>query len=135
MDTNQLNCGQDAEKHRNPRILIADDTPGSRELLRSILDRCGYEIVEVGDGSEILGCALAFKPHLVILDLQMPRLDGCTVASLLRRHPGFEKIPMVALTAAVSEISADWIFAAGFTTHLVKPISPDLLRRCVASLL
>jgi CheY-like chemotaxis protein len=64
----QLNRGQDAEKHRKPRILITDDTPSSRELLRSILDGCGYEVAEVVDGSEILKCAVASKPHLVILD-------------------------------------------------------------------
>ena len=114
---------------------MADGTASSRELLRSILDGCGYEVVEAADGSEFLECAIAFKPHLVILDLQIPKVDGCMAAILLRRQPAFEKIPMIALVAAVSEISADRIAAAGFTTHLVKPIGPARLRRCVASLL
>jgi CheY-like chemotaxis protein len=115
--------------------LIADNALSSRELLHSILDSCGYEIAEVVDCFDVLECAIAFKPHLVILDLHMPRLDGCTAANLLRGYPAFEKIPMIALTAAVSEVSADRIATAGFTTHLVKPIGPDRLRRCVARLL
>lgn len=131
----QLNRGQDAEKHQKPRILITDDTPSSRELLRSILDGCGYEVAEAVDGSEILKCAVAFKPHLVILDFQMSRLDGCAAAILLQKHPVHEKIPVIALIAAASEISADQIAAAGFTAHLVKPLSPDRLRHCVARLL
>ena len=135
MESNQVNRGQWPETHRRPRILIADNALSSRELLHSILDSCGYEIVEVVDCFDVLECAIAFKPHLVILDLQMPRLDGCTAANLLRGHPSFEGIPMIALTAAVSEVSADRVAAAGFTTHLVKPIGPDRLRRCVASLL
>lgn len=135
VETNQPNPGQDAEKHRKPRILIADDTPSSRELLLSILDGCGYEVAEVADGSEILKCAIAFKPHVVILDFQMSRLDGCAAAILLRKQPVLEKIPVIALIAAVSEISADQITAAGFTAHLVKPIRPERLRHCVARLL
>lgn len=135
MKINQVSRGQDAEAQPTPRILIADDTSSGRELLRSILDNYGFEIIEVGDGSKILECAIAFKPHLVILDLQIPKLDGCMAAILLRSQPAFEEIPIIALTAAVSEISADRIAAAGFTTHLVKPIGPARLRRCVASLL
>jgi CheY-like chemotaxis protein len=115
--------------------LIADDSPSSRELLRSILDGCGYDVAEVVDGSQVLAYATAFEPHLMILDVQMPMLDGCTSAILLRSQPAFEKIPIIALTAAVSDISADRIAEAGFTMHLVKPIGPARLRRCVAGLL
>jgi len=104
-------------------------------LLRSILDGCGYEVAEVVDGFEILKCAVAFKPHLMILDFQTSRLDGCAAPILLRKQPVLEKIPVIALIAAASEISADQIAAAGFTAHLVKPISPDRLRHCVARLL
>lgn len=135
MENNPFSHGQDAGKHQKPRILIADDSPSSRELLRSILDGCGYEVAEVVDGSQVLACAAAFEPHLVILDVQMPVLDGCTSAILLRSQPAFEKIPIIALTAAVSDIPADRIAEAGFTMHLVKPIGPGRLRHCVASLL
>jgi CheY-like chemotaxis protein len=92
-------------------------------------------VAEVVDGSQVLACAAAFEPHLVILDVQMPVLDGCTSAILLRSQPAFEKIPIIALTAAVSDIPADRIAEAGFTMHLVKPIGPGRLRHCVASLL
>ena len=65
----------------------------------------------------------------------MSRLDGCAAAILLQKHPVLKKIPVIALIAAVSEISAGQIAAAGFTAHVVKPIIPDRLRHCVARLL
>lgn len=135
MKINQFNRGQDAETHPRVRILVTDDTSSSRELLCAILDGCGYEVAEITDPFRFLERAIAFEPHLVILGLQMPELDGYAAASLLRRQPALEKVPMIALTAAVSEISVDRIAAVGFTTYLVKPIGPDRLRCCIASLL
>ena len=117
------------------RILIADDALSSRELLRAILERQGYEVIEAADGEQALQGALQFSPHLVILDLQMPRLDGYSTAVALRRMPAFEKIPIVALAAALPEVSPDEMSQSGFTRCLVKPISPTRLRDCVSELL
>jgi CheY-like chemotaxis protein len=117
------------------RILIADDTVSSRELLRSILEGSGYEVVEAADGAEVLEKAVACRPHLVILDLEMPKLNGCAAAMLLRQRAEFARTPIVALTAAASQTVPERIAAAGFTAYLVKPIGPARLRKCVATLL
>jgi CheY-like chemotaxis protein len=124
-----------AERPSAIRVLIADDALGSRELLRTILERCGYEVLEAEDGEQVLQKAPGFEPHLVILDLQMPKLDGYSAAIALRKLPALARIPIVALAAALPDVSPDQTSEAGFTQCLVKPISPARLRECVTQLL
>ena len=117
------------------KILIADDASSSRELLRVILEGGGYEVIEAIDGEQALAKASEFSPHLVILDLQMPKRNGYSVAIALRKIPAFANIPIVALAAALPEVSPEQMTKAGFTRCLVKPISPSRLRECVTQLL
>ena len=124
-----------AERSLARRILIADDASSSRELLRTILEQQGYEVMEASDGEQAVFEAAGFAPHLVILDLQMPKLDGYAAAIALRKIPGFERIPIIALAAALPEVSPEQMTQAGFTQYLVKPISPNRLRECVTHLL
>jgi CheY-like chemotaxis protein len=107
----------------------------SRELLRTILERQGYEVMDAVDGEQALDEAPNFAPHLVILDLQMPKLDGYSTAMALRKIPAFASIPILALAAALPEVSPEQMTEAGFTECLVKPISPTRLRECVTELL
>jgi CheY-like chemotaxis protein len=118
-----------------PRILIADDDPSSRELLRSILESCGYEVVEAEDGVQVMERAPDFAPDLVILDIQMPNMDGLEAAKALRNIPSFEKTPIIALTAASSRLLPTDISLTSFTSYLVKPIGPAQLRQHISDLL
>ncbi len=124
-----------AERPSAIRVLIADDALSSRELLRTILERSGYEVLEAVNGEQVLEKAPEFEPHLVILDIQMPKMDGYCAAIALRKIPAFEKIPIVALAAALPEVSPEQMSQAGFTQCLVKPISPARLRECITHLL
>lgn len=117
------------------RILIADDTASSRDLLRSILEANGHIVEEAQDGQQVLEIIEAFGPHLVILDLHMPQLDGYSTAAALKEIPIFERTPIVALTAAITQTAPERISEAGFSAYLVKPIRPSSLRQCVANLL
>lgn len=130
-----LSPGQPAARSWSARVLIADDTPSSRDLLRAILESCGYEIAEAEDGEQVIERAMAFDPHLFILDLQMPKLSGCAAAAALRKIPAFATTPILALTAALFDTAPEQIACAGFSYFLVKPVSPPRLRHCVASLL
>ena len=65
-------------------VLIADDKPTSRELIRTVLEGMGHRIIEAGDGIEALRCARESRPDLVILDIHMPGVDGFGVLSELR---------------------------------------------------
>jgi CheY-like chemotaxis protein len=126
-----LNPLSDAPKTAAKRILIADDAPSARDLVRAILGRSGYEIFEAEDGEEALECATRLQPDLVILDLQMPKLDGCRVVSRLRALPSFEDTPILALSAAISQTEHAKLIQAGFSSFLAKPISPARLRSAV----
>ena len=117
------------------RVLIADDAASSRDLLRSILEASDYLVAEANDGEQVLEIIESFNPHLVILDLQMPRLDGYATAAALKKMPGLHRRPIIALTAAVTQTAPDRITEAGFSAYLVKPIRPGSLRQCVARLL
>jgi CheY-like chemotaxis protein len=117
------------------RILIADEAASSRDLLRSILEAGNYIVQEAVDGMQILEIVKVFGPHLVILDLQMPKLDGYATAAALRRIPTIQQTPIIALTAGLTQTAPDRISEAGFSGYLVKPIGPSKLRQCVAQAL
>lgn len=117
------------------RVLIADDAASSRDLLRSILEASDYIVAEAKDGEQVLEIVEFFNPHLVILDLQMPRLDGYTTAAALKKMTALQRMPIIALTAAASQTAPDRIAEAGFSAYLIKPIRPGSLRQCVARLL
>lgn len=117
------------------RILVADDAASGRELLRSILEACDYDIEEAEDGEQVLASIGAFGPDLVILGLSLPKMDGYATAAALRQMPGLARLPILALTAAITQTAPDKLAEAGFSAFLVKPVGPARLRKCVASLL
>ena len=116
-------------------ILIADDRPSSRELLHVVLERAGYDVIEAQDGEAALEQIRARKPDLVLLDLQMPRLDGYGVQKAIRGDMQLAGLPVVALTASAMRGDRERILESGFTDYLAKPAGPDLLRETVARLL
>ena len=126
-----MNPLSDDPQNAPKRILIADDAASARDLLRAILGRSGYELFEAEDGEEALESATRLQPDLVILDLQMPKLDGCSVASRLRAMPLFEGTPILAVSAAISQTEHAKLMQAGFSNFLAKPISPARLRSTI----
>lgn len=116
-------------------VLIADDKESSRELLRTILEHANYVVVEAADGEEALLMASEANPHLIILDIHMPKRDGFGVINELRKDPALQDLPIMALTASASLDERDRIMDSGFDACLIKPIGPARLRDAVASLL
>ncbi len=117
------------------RILIADDRPSSRELLRLVLERSGYDVIEAADGQQALERARTENPDLILLDLQMPGLDGYGVLAALRGETRFQNLPVLALTASAMRGDREKIMAAGFTDYLAKPAGPETVRETVARFL
>lgn len=117
------------------KVLIADDKATSRELVRTVLERSGYEVVEAGDGIEALRNARESKPDLIILDLHMPGLDGFGVIRELRLDAGFAATPVMALTASAMQGDRERALSAGFTGYISKPIQLRMLRSEVERLL
>jgi two-component system, cell cycle response regulator DivK len=117
------------------QILIAEDKPSSRELIRILLEANGHIVHESSDGEEALQKARQYLPDLIILDLQMPKLDGWGVAAELRKHPKFSRIPILALTASAMPADRDRALAAGCSAYLAKPVDFNFLRAEVERLL
>jgi two-component system cell cycle response regulator DivK len=117
------------------RILIVEDKPSSRELLRTVLEQQGYAVEEAGDGEEALRKAQERPPDLVLMDLQIPVRDGFEVVSEIRKDPRLQAIPVVAVTASAMQGVRERALAAGFTGYISKPVSLVQLRQEVNRLL
>ena len=117
------------------RILVADDRASSRELVRTMLEHCGYEVIEAADGAEAVEKARENQPQLILLDLQMPGLDGYGVIRRLRSEIRFAATPIVAVTASAMHADGERVIAAGFSGYITKPIRLAQLRSEVARLL
>ena len=117
------------------RILIVDDKATSRELLRTVLQKDGYFILEAADGGEALQKARAENPDMILLDLQMPVRNGYEVLSELRKDSRYATLPIIALTASAMQGDREKALAAGFTAYLTKPVTLAYLRNEIQRLL
>jgi CheY-like chemotaxis protein len=116
-------------------VLVADDKATSRELVRTVLEKSGYTVVEASDGIEALRSARASKPDLIILDLHMPGLDGFGVVREIRLDRDLALTPVMALTASAMQGDRERAIAAGFTSYIAKPIQLSMLRSEVERML
>ncbi len=112
-------------------ILVADDDPIGRELVREILESQGYRVTEAGDGAGALSAIRATPPDLVLLDIQMPVLDGFGVIQELRREHQFHSLPVFALTAFAMRGDKQKALAAGFNGYIAKPINVSAFRELI----
>jgi len=117
------------------KILIAEDRPSSRELIRTVLEGCGYTVFEAADGRQAVDVARREIPDLLIVDLQMPALDGLGVLAELRRDERFAEVPIVALTASAMQGDRERALEAGFTEYITKPVNLRFLREELTRLL
>jgi CheY-like chemotaxis protein len=117
------------------RILVAEDRPASLELIRTVLEDAGYEVIEAIDGQEAVDKAEGTPVDLILLDLQMPRIDGFDVVARLRRDTRFANTPIVALTANAMQGDRERALAAGFSAYWAKPVDLTRLRSEVKRLI
>jgi CheY-like chemotaxis protein len=115
-------------------ILICDDEPALRELMRVSLD-AEYEFAEAADAAEALELADRLRPDLVLLDVMMPGGSGLSVVERLRETPGLASVPVVVVSAFVSERDRAAARAAGANGFVGKPFDPDDLASLVRELL
>ena len=118
-----------------PLVLVADDDPDILLLITVTLERDGYEVVAARDGLGALKAAIECVPHLVLLDLMMPGLDGYEVTRRLRGERLTKDIPIVIVTAAAEEHQAARALEAGADAYMKKPFSPRELLAKTASLI
>lgn len=103
-------------------ILLVEDNERNRKLVRTILEFRGYEVIECEDGAPALELARKHRPALVLMDIQLPTVDGITALGQLRGDPETAAIPVVAVTASVTPGERERVVAAGFNGYVAKPI-------------
>jgi DNA-binding response OmpR family regulator len=103
-------------------ILLVDDEPQTRDLLRLMLKRDGYDVFEAENGYEALEKVKSIVPDLVLLDVMMPDIDGLTVCRRIRKDDALAAIPVVMLSARTHLEAVEKGILAGATRYLTKPI-------------
>jgi DNA-binding response OmpR family regulator len=120
---------------RRPVVLVADDNPDILMLITLTLERDGYEVVVAKDGFAAFEAAVERVPHLILLDMMMPGIDGCEVTRRLRAEKTTKDLPIVIVTAFAEESQAAKALEAGADAYMKKPFSPRELLAKTASLL
>jgi two-component system cell cycle response regulator DivK len=119
---------------RRELILIIEDNPRNLKLARDILDHAGYRILEAENAEDGLALARSERPGLVLMDVQLPGMDGVEALGRLRADPVTAGIRVVALTAFAMKDDRDRFLAAGFDGYLEKPLNVHEFPRQVATL-
>jgi two-component system cell cycle response regulator DivK len=114
-------------------ILIVDDTPQNLKLVRVLLAAEGYQVRTAVDAEEAMRVLDTFHPQLILMDLQLPGMDGLQLTRRLKADPAYRAIVIVALTAYAMKGDDEKAFAAGCDGYVVKPIDTELLARTVAA--
>jgi two-component system cell cycle response regulator DivK len=114
------------------RVLVVDDKASNREFLRTALEHAGHEVHEASDGISALEAMQWVQPQLVLLDIQMPGLDGYGVLERVKSDKTLCHIPFIAVTAYAMAGDAERGRQAGFKEYLTKPVSIKQLLTAVA---
>lgn len=117
------------------KILIVEDNPRNMRLLKVTLRARGYTLLEATDGGEALDMAVREQPDLIIMDIQLPKVNGLAVTKKLREIPEFRHIPIIAITAYAMKGDRERVIRAGCDAYLPKPINTRELPGMIAAML
>ncbi len=117
------------------RILLIEDDYGNRVLFADFLEHCGYRVLPLADGNNCIEMMQEFVPHLVLLDIKLPHVDGLTLLKTIRHHPQFCTIPILVVSGYAFQADRQKAIVAGATDYMVKPILPAALNNKILSLL
>ena len=117
------------------RILLVEDNPMNRRVSEFLLRAHGYTVEEARDGHEALALLRNHKPHLILMDLQLPGMDGYAVTRIIKQDETTRHIPVVALTAYAMSGDAERALEAGCDGYITKPIDPDSFHKTIAQYL
>jgi two-component system cell cycle response regulator DivK len=107
------------------KILIIEDNEQNMYLMTFILTKAGYEIIQARDGRAGIRAAHETKPDAILLDIQLPEINGYEVAGELRNNRSLANVPIIAVTSYAMVGDREQILAAGATGYIEKPINPD----------
>ena len=109
------------------RILVVEDQPDNRQIIRDMLARTDYEITEAENGEEALSAIAKLRPDLILMEIQLPSMDGYEAMRRIRTDPALSSIPIIAVTAYAPSGEEQKARAAGCNDFVPKPYSPHRL--------
>ena len=115
----------------NLKILVAEDGRSAADILVLFFEMEGHEVSVAYDGAEAVEIALSSRPHLILMDIGMPKLSGLEAVQKIRESGSGDRVMIVALSGLDSMADRQRSRDAGFDEHLAKPVSPDQLRELV----
>ncbi len=118
---------------RNPHVLIIEDNEQNLYLMRFLLEKNGFTVTDARDGPEGIRSACAHTPDLILLDIQLPLMDGYAVAKELRSQTLLAKIPIIAVTSYAMAGDRERALGAGATDYIEKPINPETFVRQISA--
>jgi two-component system cell cycle response regulator DivK len=117
------------------RILVVEDQEDNRQILRDLLGNAGYELTEAENGEEALAAVARQRPDLILMDIQLPVMDGYEATRRIRTNPGLKSVPIIAVTSYALAGDESKALAAGCDGYVSKPYSPrELLAKVRAHL-
>jgi CheY-like chemotaxis protein len=127
--------GGRAEPHPRWTVLVAEDNADVRLMMRTLLEMKGYGVLEAGDGHETLSVAQDSRPDLILMDLQLPRLNGFAVTRFIRQHEELKGVPILIVSGHDPARHRNLALAAGCNGYVQKPVDFDYLEGLIVSLL
>src|SRR5881409_2852401 len=121
--------------NKKPKILYIEDNPENRMLVRAVLEAAGYDLVEAEDGLAGIEAAIREEPALILLDINLPGVDGYEIVAILKSFPNLAATPVIAVTAYAMQGDRQRTLVAGCDGYIQKPIDVDLFPRQVEELL
>ncbi len=109
------------------RILVVEDTEDNRQILRDLLTSAGFELIEAVDGAAGVAMAREHRPDLILMDIQLPVIDGYEATRRIKADPALAGIPVIAVTSYALSGDEEKTRAAGCDGYIAKPFSPRQL--------
>jgi two-component system cell cycle response regulator DivK len=109
------------------RILVIEDQEDNRQILRDLLGNAGFDMIEAADGQEGVAAANKERPDLILMDIQLPIMDGYEATRRIRANPELKAIPIIAVTSYALSGDEAKAMAAGCDAYVTKPYSPRQL--------
>jgi CheY-like chemotaxis protein len=106
-------------------LLISEDNEQNFYMMRFLLEKKGFKVLGAEDGRLGVQMAIEHIPDAILLDIQLPEMDGYAVAAELKKHPELDQVPIIAVTSYAMVGDREHILAAGATGYIEKPINPD----------
>jgi two-component system, cell cycle response regulator DivK len=109
------------------RILVVEDQEDNRRILRDLLTHAGFDVIEVGDGEQAVTAAAAHHPDVILMDIQLPLLDGYEATRRIKADPALKHIPIIVVTSFAMSGDETKARDAGSDAYVAKPYSPRAL--------